>query len=78
VHHSEFTITNVVIMWNQLCDYASLFCNSYQMKCDNCGADGHFSLQCTPDPNYLASYTNDEVLEYVVYKGAHDLLKKSI
>ena len=37
-------------------------------------ADGHFAFQCKNKPKGLLDNDMNEVLEYLVYKGAHDLL----
>ena len=80
VHRSEHTTVigmDISCTYNWLDDCAKSFCNSYQETCDNCMAVGHFSFQCSRTlEESLVSYTRVEVLEYLIYKCAHDLLLK--
>jgi hypothetical protein len=77
-HRGEQTTTdgmNMVSRWTQLARYASLFCDSYQISCDNCMVDGHFTFQCNNAPEeLLVPHASEVFLEYLVYKGSHDPL----
>ena len=63
-------------MYCQVIHLAHKLCSSYTIFCPHCMVAGHFSFQCSHTYNEsLVSYENgdatSEVLEYVLYKGAH-------
>jgi hypothetical protein len=80
VHRNEHaTVAGMDLFnFNDLLDgCAKSFCKSYHETCDKCMAVGHFSFQCSVIlEESLVSHTRDEVIEYLVYKGIHDLLSK--
>ena len=68
-------------MYCQVIHLAHKLCSSYTIFCPHCMTAGHFSFQCSHTYNEsLVSYENgdatSEVLEYVLYKGAHELQRK--
>jgi hypothetical protein len=77
--HTTATGMDLTCIYDLLDGYAKTFCSSYVETCDRCMAVGHFSFQCSFTlEESLVSYTRVEVLEYLVYKGVHDLLLKNL
>jgi len=75
VHRSE----PVFDVYSQVIDCAIKFNRSYQISCNTCKAVGHFTFNCTHTlKEFHVSYTKAELFEYFVYRGAHDLLAKTI
>ena len=81
-YNEEPTTTNevqVYDMYYQVICYAHTLCSSYQIICLHCMCAGHFFFQCSRTyDEFVASYNssdaNSEVIEYVLYEGAHELL----
>ncbi len=83
VYNEEEHITTneaqVYDMYYQLICCAHTLCSSYQIICLQCMCAGHFCFRCshTYDESLASFYSNDanrEVIEYVLYEGAHELL----
>jgi hypothetical protein len=77
IEHTTATGMGLSSMFDLLEGCPKYFCYSYPVSCDKCMAVGHFSFQCSfTVEESLAFFTSIEVLEYLVYKGVHDLLLK--
>ena len=67
-------------MYCQIIKCAKKLCSSYKMICPHCMTARHLGFQCSNAYNEsLVSYKNgdatSEILEYVLYEGAHELLE---
>ena len=67
-------------MYCQLIKCAKKLCSSYKMICPHCMTAGHLGFQCSHAYNeslvsYKSGDATSEILEYVLYEGAHELLE---
>ena len=83
-HYKEHITHNdaqVSEMYYQVNYCAHILSSSYKIICPNCISAGHFHFQCSQTyDESLVSYNNgdatSEILEFVLYKGSHELLRK--